>query len=317
MNLSQSLVRNALPCARVVYSIEHRMNFSYGGPAVKNRNQVRLCPTSDERQHCHSFELQTDPPGDMREQEDRFGNRVYDFEIRRPHQYLHIESRSIVEIAREGANYLVDLPLAALATPEIWARPETAAYLGPSPYVPYVGAVEEFVVAAEKLSEGSTSAFVAAAAELIRSGFPYRPGVTQTSSSFVDMLQAKSGVCQDFAHLLIAILRWRGVPARYVSGYLVPEYLSDPLHGGDRLFRTTVGHAWVEFFLPAGWAGVDPTLGITPKLRHVRIARGRDYSDAAPITGVYHGHPRSHLQSMIEISTLKMLDAEVTEAVRN
>src|SRR5258708_1698084 len=305
-NLSEPLMLRSLACGGVVYSIHHRLSFSYGGPAVKNRNEVRLCPGSDERQNCKSFELRTDPCGDVKKEQDQFGNHVQYVEIRGSHQLLNIETCSVVSITEAPAAQLVNIPLADMAACEVAAEPGNARYLAPSPQIPYVEAVEELVCSAEKQSKGSVAAFVEVAAALIRSRFRYRLGVTHASSSIIDLLKTKSGVCQDFAHLLIGVLRWRGIPARYVSGYLVPEYLSDPLYKGDRLFRTQAGHAWVEFFLPLdGWVGIDPTLGITPNLRHVRIACGRDYSDAAPVSGIYQGHPRSHLQSMIEISALQ------------
>jgi transglutaminase-like putative cysteine protease len=197
------------------------------------------------------------------------------------------------------------VPLSVSAAREISILRETAGYLGPSPHIPYVPDVEELVLAAEKQSGGTTTGFVEASARLVRSRFRYRSGVTHAGSSIVDLLKSKAGVCQDFAHLLIAICRWRGVPARYVSGYLAPGYLSDPSYQGDRLFRAAAGHAWVEFFSPgAGWLGIDPTLGSPPAHRHITIACGRDYSDAAPVTGVYQGPEWSSVQSMIEICCL-------------
>jgi transglutaminase-like putative cysteine protease len=304
-NLPETLNLKARDREGVVYSIHHRMNFSYSGSVARNRNEVRLHPRSDQGQNCEWFELRTDPSGDVIEMEDEFGNRCHHFEIRKPHQTLSVEARTVVSITGAPATQLVAVPLADMAAAELSAAPESARYLAPSLHIPYVQPVEELVVAAEEQSEGSAALFVEAAARLIRSRFRYRLGVTQASSSIVDLLETKSGVCQDFAHLLIAILRWRRVPARYVSGYLIPEYLIDPCYKGDRLFRTEAGHAWVEFLLPFhGWIGVDPTLGITPKLRHVRIACGRDYRDAAPVSGIYQGHPQSRVHSMIQITPL-------------
>jgi transglutaminase-like putative cysteine protease len=198
-----------------------------------------------------------------------------------------------------------DVPLSESAASNIQVLPETARYSGLSSYIPCVPEIEGFVRAAEKDSGGSTTGFAEAAASLFRSQFRYRSGVTHVASTVADVFQAKAGVCQDFAHLLLAVLRWRGISARYVSGYVAPEYLNDPLYKGDRLFRTTAGHAWVEFFLPsAGWVGIDPTLGVWPGPRHIKLACGRDYGDAAPVSGVYEGSEQSSVRSTIEISAL-------------
>src|SRR5215471_2002013 len=289
----------------VTYSIVHQISFSYNGAVLKNRNQVRLRPRSDERQNCESFELRTDPAGEAREEEDQFGNRFHFFEVKGSHRALNLHIRSVVSMVESRAAGTMHVPLPVSAPDEISIPREAAGYLGLSPHVPYVPDVEELVLVAEKQSDGTAAGFAEAAARLVRSRFRYRSGVTHVGSSIVDLLKTKAGVCQDFAHLLIAICRWRGVPARYVSGYLAPGYLSDPSYKGDRLFRTAAGHAWVEFFSPsAGWVGIDPTLGVAPAERHIRIAYGRDYNDAAPVTGVYQGSEQSSVQSTIEISAL-------------
>jgi transglutaminase-like putative cysteine protease len=289
----------------VSYSIHHRVSFSYGGAVAKNRNQVRLCPQSDERQSCESFELRTNPEAHARQDRDQFGNHVHGFEIKTAHRSLILSAHSVVSLAESRNAPPADAPLSESAAFEISVLAETTPYFGLSPYVPHVPEVEELVHAAEKESGGSTTGFAETAAGQIRSQFRYRSGVTHVASTIADVFQTKGGVCQDFAHLLLAILRWRGISARYVSGYVAPGYLGDPLYKGDRLFRTTAGHAWVEFFLPsAGWVGIDPTLGVWPGPGHIKLACGRDYGDAAPVSGVYQGSEQSSVQSMIEISAL-------------
>jgi transglutaminase-like putative cysteine protease len=281
------------------------VSFSYGGAVAKNRNQVRLCPQSDERQSCESFELRTNPEAHPREDRDQFGNHVHGFEIKSAHRSLILTAHSVVSLAESRNTPPANVPLSESTASEISILPDTARYSGLSSYIPCVPEIEGFVLAAEKESGGSTIGFAEAAARQLRSQFRYRSGVTHVASTIADVFQTKAGVCQDFVHLLLAILRWRGVSARYVSGYVAPEYLIDPLYKGDRLFRTTAGHAWVEFFLPsAGWVGIDPTLGVWPGPRHIKLACGRDYGDAAPVSGVYQGSEQSSVQSMIEISAL-------------
>src|SRR5262245_35786097 len=290
--------------ATLSYSIHHQVSFRYSGPVLKNRNQVRLCPHIDERQSCESFELRINPPARAQEDRDQFGNRVHCFEVKTSHSSLTLNAHSQVSLAEARAGRPGDMALSEAAASEVSVLPDTARYSGLSSYIPYVPEVEDLVHAAERESGGSATGFAEAAVRLIRLRFRYRSGVTHVASTVADVFKTKAGVCQDFAHLLIAILRWRGVAARYVSGYVPPAHLSDPLYKGDRLFRTTAGHAWVEFFLPSsGWVGIDPTLGVWPGACHIRLACGRDYADAAPICGTYEGSEQSSVHSMIEISS--------------
>jgi transglutaminase-like putative cysteine protease len=119
-------------------------------------------------------------------------------------------------------------------------------------------------------------------------------GATHVHSSIADALSMGAGVCQDFAHMLLGVVRKRGLPARYVSGYLVP---GDTANGSvEEVIGGQASHAWAEIYLHgAGWVGFDPTLGKPVGLRHVRIAFGRDYGDVAPVRGVYRGHAGQRL----------------------
>jgi transglutaminase-like putative cysteine protease len=125
-----------------------------------------------------------------------------------------------------------------------------------------------------------------------------------------------AGVCQDFAHLLLAVLRMRGLPGRYVSGYLVPQGAAGPDARLEEVIGGQASHAWVEVYMPgSGWVALDPTLGGPVGLRHVRIAYGRDYGDVAPLRGVYRGQSGQRLS--VDVSVRPALDDEGHERLRD
>jgi transglutaminase-like putative cysteine protease len=131
---------------------------------------------------------------------------------------------------------------------------------------------------------------------IVHESFRYEKGATHVHSSIEDTLSTGAGVCQDFAHILLGVLRSSGLPGRYVSGYLVPATATEDVIGGQ------ASHAWTEVFLPgAGWFGLDPTLGTPIGLQHVRLAYGRDYGDVAPIRGVYRGHAGQQMHVDVRI----------------
>jgi len=153
----------------------------------------------------------------------------------------------------------------------------------------WVAPSAEISNAAEQACDGTVDGFAHAASDFVHRNFAYMKGATHVHSSVADSLTLRAGVCQDFAHVLLGAVRMRGLPARYVSGYLVtgsagPGAKQEEVIGGQ------ASHAWVEVFLPgSGWVGFDPTLGKPIELRHIRVAYGRDYGDVPPVRGVYKG----------------------------
>jgi transglutaminase-like putative cysteine protease len=169
-------------------------------------------------------------------------------------------------------------------------------YLVDSNYVPHLAALDELIAAAEQNSKGTAFGFAKAAALLIHERFQYVPGATHVQSSIEDVLRSGAGVSQDFAHLLLGATRKRGVPGRYVSGYLVPDRSDNPKSALEEVNGGQATRAWVEVYIPGcGWMALDPTLGLAVGARHLRIAYGRDYGDVAPVRGLYSGHAGQHL----------------------
>jgi transglutaminase-like putative cysteine protease len=187
-------------------------------------------------------------------------------------------------------------------------------FLTPTAYVPLLPELSGVGLEAELRGQGSVAGFVQATSDLIHEKFRYVKGATHVHSSIRDSLSLGAGVCQDFAHLMLAVVRRRGLPARYVSGYLVPKNAAEPGAKLEEVIGGQASHAWVEVYMPeTGWVAFDPTLGKPVELRHVRVAYGRDYGDAAPMRGVYRGESGQRLS--VDVRVRPALDNEGREQV--
>ena len=249
--------------------IVHSTRYRYSGPIAETVMEVRLRPMDGNGQHCLEFDLDVSSGIKPRSYRDGYGNNVHYFNVVRPHTRLIITSRSVVETGRE-----LDKPGESLVQDFLRFR-------SPVKDVPGTRAL----AARHAITDlGSRQAVEQALDELtltISREFTYDRAVTNVYSAVDDVLELKAGVCQDFAHLFIAVARAMGVPARYVSGYI-----HTPGGGGP----TSASHAWAEGWVPGrGWVGYDATHPVRTSEGHVRLAVGRDYSDAAPTRGIYVG----------------------------
>ncbi len=284
------------------YHLLHATEFRYDGPVSESYNEVRLRPIHDETQSCLSFRLVTTPASRGTSYRDIFGNWVHQFNILPEHHQLKIEAESVVL-----AHDVPALPFSIMKLSELDDRREELEeeyldFLVPTGYVPHLAQLDELIEAASRSSDGTISGFVQAASDLIHERFKYVKGATHVNSSIADSLSVGAGVCQDFAHLLLGVVRKRGLPARYVSGYLVPEGAASPDAKLQEVIGGYASHAWAEVYLPgSGWMGLDPTLGKPLGLQHVRVAYGRDYGDVAPVRGVYKGHAGQRLSVDVRV----------------
>ncbi len=296
------------------YHLVHTTEFSYDTLVSESYNDVRLRPMEDDRQSCISFRLVTSPASRGLAFRDGLGNWVHHFNVLTGHRRLKVEAESVVLAHDAPSPAPCGTTMAefdALGTE--WEE-DYFDYLAPSGYVPLLPELILFVKEAESASEGSVQGFVQAASDLIHSKFRYVKGATHVHSSIRDSMSLGAGVCQDFAHLLLGMVRVRGLPGRYVSGYLVPESAAGPEAKLEEVIGGQASHAWVEVYLPGGgWAPFDPTLGKPVGMRHVRIAYGRDYGDVAPVRGVYKGHSGQRLS--VDVSVRPVLDDEGHEQV--
>jgi len=188
-------------------------------------------------------------------------------------------------------------------------------FIAPTTYVPHLPRLEELVQAASQASQGTVLGFAQAASDLIHQRFRYVKGATHVNSSVEDSLSLGAGVCQDFAHLLLGVVRMRGLPARYVSGYIVPQPQDGEASNLEEVVGGQASHAWTDVFVPGtGWVGFDPTLGKAVGLRHVRVAYGRDYGDVPPVRGVYKGHAGQRLS--VDVRVRPVVDDEGHERLQ-
>jgi len=284
------------------YHLLHATEFRYDGPVSESYNEVRLRPIHDETQSCLSFRLLTDPVSRGTSYRDAFGNWVHQFNILPEHRHLKIEAESVVLAHDAPAPPANGMNLSELDGHREELEEQFLDFIAPTTYVPHLPQLDELAEAASRLSDGTISGFVLAASQLIHERFRYVKGATHVNSSIKDSLSHGAGVCQDFAHLMLGVARKIGLPARYVSGYLVPESAASPDAKLQEVIGGYASHAWAEVYLPgSGWFGLDPTLGMPLGLQHVRIAYGRDYGDVAPVRGVYKGHAGQRLSVDVHV----------------
>jgi len=293
------------------YRLQHVTLFEYDGPVSESYNEVRLRPRQDETQSCLSFRLSTDPSSRPSAHVDPFGNWVHRFNVLAEHRRLRVAADSVVLVQTPpaipaGTRRLADLDLLDEEIDQYYDL------LAPTAYAPHLAELAGLMQEAGERSDGSAGSYALAAATLIYERFRYEKGATHVQSSIRDALSTGAGVCQDFAHLLLAVLRMRHLPARYVSGYLVPRRTAEPGASVEEVIGGQASHAWAEVYLPgAGWFGLDPTLGRPVCLQHVRVAYGRDYGDVAPVRGVYKGHAGQRLS--VDVQVRPALDHEGCE----
>ena len=267
------------------YLVRHDTRYKYEEDIRENVMELRLEPRSDGLQRCLSFLLRVDPTPRVFQYRDARGNTVHHFDIAPSHRNLSIYAESLVETrppksppSGEGVTWEeIDNPS------EDGQRVEM---MTPSSFCRTSQELQEFCRATgvERQHFRGPFELVVGASNSIFENLSYSPEATRVDSSIDVALQRKSGVCQDFAHILISILRENRIPARYVSGYLFHREVSEFHIAADAT------HAWVEAWLPQlGWVGFDPTSNLLCGERHIRTAIGRDYHDVPPTKGIYKG----------------------------
>jgi transglutaminase-like putative cysteine protease len=269
------------------YEIRHRTSYAYEHEVTSSYGRAYLLPRDTAEQHCRSSRITAKPETDvLAERIDFYGNRTAYLELRAPHRELVVESRSVVEVAREP----VDLEVLGNRGWDHPGRPTVTSTTGwqdldlllPSPLVPLTDRLRRY--AAGIFTPGRPLAeAIPALANRIHTNFSYTPGSTHVASTLDDLLNRGEGVCQDFAHLAVACLRSAGLPARYVSGYLETA----PPAGRPKLQGVDASHAWASVRLPElGWVDIDPTNDRLIDSRYVVTAWGRDYADVPPLKGI-------------------------------
>jgi transglutaminase-like putative cysteine protease len=273
------------------YTVEHETRYAYRVPVSQSWQLAHLTPRELPWQHVLSHELRIEPATDeRREERDDFGNGVTHFAVYGPHPLLRVLMLSRVEVAeRPDAGRAKALPWEAVVE-SVRRDPAqdglAAARLSePSALVPWSEAARAY--AAPSFAAGRD--WLEAVTDLMRrihADFEFDAEATTVTTQVDEVLELRSGVCQDFAHLMLACLRGRGLPARYVSGYL----LTDPPPGRERLLGADASHAWVAAYSPNhGWVEFDPTNDTLADQRYITLAWGADFADVVPLRGVILG----------------------------
>ena len=279
------------------FTILHQTTYRYPEKIHESYSIVHLQPRSDSTQYCTKFELTVAPRVRPFAFVDRFGNDVHHFAVLPDHDVLSVIARSSIITVRPS-----DPPIPA---------PVTRAALDADPAVPWMfdeRHESQYVVFGPELRAFATEvgdpgdddlvAWFLHAATTIKSGFSYNKTATNVTSTVDEAIRLRAGVCQDFAHVLVALCRFYGVPARYVSGYLYSGQ-------ADAVLGAEASHGWCEAYLgPHGWVGLDPTNNCLIDDRFAKIAVGRDYRDVSPVRGIYKGASRSTMAVNVAMEAL-------------
>jgi transglutaminase-like putative cysteine protease len=273
--------------------VEHSTGYRYASPVLSSYNEARIVPQTGSGQLTLEATVRTEPAATLYRYWDYWGSQVTAFDLHGPHTELVVTGRSLVRTA----------PEAPRPEPPSWAalRSDDVAdryveFLRPARFTPDH---PELVAAGRDLAAAHDPAdFVLAVGDWVRDRLAYRSGTTDVHTSAVEAWRRGEGVCQDFAHLALVLLRAAGLPSRYVSGYLHP-------HAAAEVGETVEGqsHAWVEAWF-GDWWGFDPTNAVPAGEQHVVVARGRDYDDVPPMRGVYSGGTSSSLGVTVTITRL-------------
>ncbi len=284
---------------KIVLGVTHKTSFSYTAPVFQSHNELRMSPLDTGLQRVLSHRIEVDPATSLREHNDHFGNRVLRFNLIEPHNYLHITATSEVETTND-----ISCGFESSPDPRPY-RERWVEFLAWSPAVPFLAEYETVPVGDALDMKQSDSEFMAGllrVAGYFHSTFSYQADVTNVYSTPKEFFANKAGVCQDMAHALIGVLRLRGIPARYVSGYVLDSH-DQPDDEAVRGSGAT--HAWVQAWHEAvGWIGVDPTNNKLVDWQYVRTAVGRDYFDIQPIRGVFQGTTEQQMTVSVEVKII-------------
>lgn len=279
------------------YSIRHLTRFRYSSPVSESIMELRMHPRTEGDQRCLTFQLSVDPRTRFHEYRDYLGNTIHHFDVPGKHTQLRIVAESLVEV-------LEPPPIPDALTPSDWRELDLIIAAGdywemlmPSPFTHSTPGLEKLIQEFRVERRDDPLSLVRELNQTMYDWFDYVPKSTRVDSPIDHAIEARAGVCQDFAHIMTALLRHIKIPCRYVSGYLyhTPKNHDRSVHGAT--------HAWVEVLVPGhGWVGVDPTNNLFAGERHIRTAIGRDYADVPPTKGVFKGDADSELSVAVKVA---------------
>lgn len=271
----------------MLLDIEHRLSLEYDAWIRESFLELRMQPKSDAHQTLHAFVLAVGPPSKIFRYRDWTETVVHHFTIANFHERIQVIARSQVDTHPAAVPLLAVTDPMPLATVP-WGILDFLQSGGP---VTVSDALRGFARGIEVSPTAALGEQVQAVAQAIWQGFTYRKEVTRYDSTTDEFLRLRAGVCQDFTHLMLGLLRLRGIPCRYVSGYL---------HVERETAEASQSHAWIEFFSPSGgWIPFDPTHHRVVDERYVVVGRGRHYDDVPPNRGIFRGNARESLHAEV------------------
>ncbi|MFC4127559.1 transglutaminase family protein [Nocardia rhizosphaerae] len=273
--------------------VVHTTGYVYDAPVTRSFNEARLTPRADSRQNVILNRVETVPATRSYRYTDYWGTAVTAFDLHAPHTELEVTGSSVVE-TEPFAEPAGELSWDDLRGGRIADRFDEM--LSPTAYVPRD---RKLSTVAKQLARGEEPAkAVVRAAEWVHKEMDYIAGTTSVHTSALEAFAERRGVCQDYAHLTLVLLRSMGIPSRYVSGYLHPK-------PGAEIGETVAGqsHAWVEAWTGQWW-GYDPTNNLAVNEQHVSVGVGRDYADVPPLKGVFSGGGSTDLEVVVEVTRL-------------
>jgi transglutaminase-like putative cysteine protease len=272
----------------------HRTEIRYAGAVGESVNEIRLVPSDNGRQQVEWSHVRVQPASELMSHRDAYGNEVRWFQLTEPHDALVVEAEAIVT-TRPGSRSATgaDEGFAVVDGPEY--RDRYAEFLAGSDRIRWTEPVDLFARGLTLDEDAGVMAWACALEAEVNRAITYMPGVTRVDTPVEEVVRQGRGVCQDMAHLMLAVARRRGVGARYVSGWLNLPGREEP---GE-------SHAWVELAVPGrGWIEFDPTHPGPAQEHYVRLAIGRDYADVPPLRGSYLGPPTEAMVVTVEVRQL-------------
>jgi transglutaminase-like putative cysteine protease len=280
------------------FSIRHLTKFLYSNAVSESMMETRMHPRSDQNQRCLTFHLSVSPRCRVFSYRDHLGNHIHHFDIPGQHGQLVIVAESLVEVQPAP-------PVPSFLAPDAWDELDSMIEQGdywemllPSEFSVATPALESLAEELDVRRREDPLMVLHQLNEQMYKHFEYVPKSTKVDSPIDLALLTHAGVCQDFAHIMITLVRSKlRIPCRYVSGYL--------FHGQSDHDRSvhSATHAWVECLLPQlGWVGFDPTNWLVAGDRHIRTAIGRDYSDVPPTHGIFRGRANSELTVAVRVT---------------
>jgi transglutaminase-like putative cysteine protease len=281
------------------YAIRHFTRYRYSRSVWQSMMEVRMHPRSEGNQRCFVFQLSVNPRARIFGYTDSYGNLVHHFDLPSRHGQLTIISDALVNIDAQPAIPEVQNYDGWQELEQLIEKKDYWDMLMPSHFARSSPELEQLAVeiGATERKGRSPLAFLRDIASGVNRSFSYVKKSTAVNSPIEDALRSRQGVCQDFAHIMIALVRNARIPCRYVSGYLY--------HSSETAHPAADGatHAWVEALLPGiGWVGFDPTIDRLASEKHIRTAIGRDYADVPPTMGMMKGKADTHLQVRVRVT---------------